>query len=109
MVSPPVTSEAGAHASGDTKSEHFEPARVRNFNEKHFRYCFKIIVLILKSSKRNHWQRAGLMIERTSGILALLMKHAYLFQIFTLAGAQTGTTVTSATGGAVDDSKDTVF
>jgi hypothetical protein len=27
MVCPPVTSEAGAHPAGDTKSEHFEPAR----------------------------------------------------------------------------------
>jgi hypothetical protein len=26
MVSPPATSEAGAHAAGDTKSEHFELA-----------------------------------------------------------------------------------
>jgi hypothetical protein len=37
MVSPPATSEAGAHAAGDTKSEHFEPARVRKLNEKQFR------------------------------------------------------------------------
>jgi hypothetical protein len=27
MVSPPATSEAGVHAAGDTKSEHFEPSR----------------------------------------------------------------------------------
>jgi hypothetical protein len=25
-----------AHAAGDTKSEHFEPARVRKLNEKQF-------------------------------------------------------------------------
>jgi hypothetical protein len=37
MVSPPATSEAGSHAAGDTKSEHFEPARVRKLNEKKFR------------------------------------------------------------------------
>jgi hypothetical protein len=36
MVSPPATSEAGSHAAGDTKSEHFEPARVRKLNEKKF-------------------------------------------------------------------------
>jgi hypothetical protein len=36
MVSSPATSEAGVHASGDTKSEHFEPARVRKLNEKQF-------------------------------------------------------------------------
>jgi hypothetical protein len=36
MVRPPATSEAGAHAAGDTKSEHFEPARVRKLNEKQF-------------------------------------------------------------------------
>jgi hypothetical protein len=36
MVSPPATSEAGTHAAGDTKSEHFEPARVRKLNEKKF-------------------------------------------------------------------------
>jgi hypothetical protein len=36
MVSPPATSEAGAHAAGDTKSEHFEPARVKKLNEKQF-------------------------------------------------------------------------
>jgi hypothetical protein len=34
--SDPGTSEAGAHAAGNTKSEHFEPARVRKLNEKHF-------------------------------------------------------------------------
>jgi hypothetical protein len=34
MVSPPATSEAGAHFAGDTKSEHFESARVRKLNEK---------------------------------------------------------------------------
>jgi hypothetical protein len=37
MSSDPATSEAGAHAAGDTKSEHFEPARVRKLNEKQFR------------------------------------------------------------------------
>jgi hypothetical protein len=36
MVSSPATSEAGVHAAGDTKSEHFEPARVRKLNEKQF-------------------------------------------------------------------------
>jgi hypothetical protein len=36
MVGPPATSEAGANAAGDTKSEHFEPARVRKLNEKQF-------------------------------------------------------------------------
>jgi hypothetical protein len=36
MISPPSTSEAGAHAAWDTKSEHFEPAGVRKFNEKQF-------------------------------------------------------------------------
>jgi hypothetical protein len=39
MVSPPATSEAGAHAAGDTKREHFEPARVRKLNEKQFKFC----------------------------------------------------------------------
>jgi hypothetical protein len=33
----PATSEAGVHAAGDTKSEHFKPARVRKLNEKQFR------------------------------------------------------------------------
>jgi hypothetical protein len=32
MVSPPAISEAGAHAAGDTKSEHFEPARAQWFD-----------------------------------------------------------------------------
>jgi hypothetical protein len=36
MVSPPATSEAGAHAAGDTKSEHFEPAGVRKLSAKQF-------------------------------------------------------------------------
>jgi hypothetical protein len=36
MVSSPATPEAGVHAAGDTKSEHFEPARVRKLNEKQF-------------------------------------------------------------------------
>jgi hypothetical protein len=36
MVSSPATSEAGVHAAGDTKSEHFEPARVRKLNVKQF-------------------------------------------------------------------------
>jgi hypothetical protein len=36
MVSLTATSEAGGHAAGDTKSEHFEPARVRKLNEKQF-------------------------------------------------------------------------
>jgi hypothetical protein len=36
MVSPPTTSEAGAHAAGDTKSEHFELGGVGKLNEKHF-------------------------------------------------------------------------
>jgi hypothetical protein len=35
-VSPPATSEAGAHAAGDTKSEHFEPAGVRKLSAKQF-------------------------------------------------------------------------
>jgi hypothetical protein len=41
MVSPPTTSEAENHAAGDTKSEHFEPARVRKLNEKQFRHSIK--------------------------------------------------------------------
>jgi hypothetical protein len=36
MVSSPATPEAGVHAAGDKKSEHFEPARVRKLNEKQF-------------------------------------------------------------------------
>jgi hypothetical protein len=36
MVRPPATSEAGAHAAGDTKSEHFEPAGVRKLSAKLF-------------------------------------------------------------------------
>jgi hypothetical protein len=42
MVSPPATSEVGVHAAGDTKSEHFEPAGVRNINEKQFSFVIKI-------------------------------------------------------------------
>jgi hypothetical protein len=47
MVSHPATSEAGAHAAGDTKSEHFEPARVRKLNEKQF---ITMVVVYLRSS-----------------------------------------------------------
>jgi hypothetical protein len=38
MVCPSATPEAGAHVAGDTKSEHFEPARAgsESFNEKQF-------------------------------------------------------------------------
>jgi hypothetical protein len=40
MVSPPATSEAKSHTAGNTKSEQFEPARVRKLNEKKFRSFF---------------------------------------------------------------------
>jgi hypothetical protein len=36
MVSPPATSEAGVHAAGDTKSEHFELAGVGKLSAKQF-------------------------------------------------------------------------
>jgi hypothetical protein len=36
MVSPPATSEAGVHAAGDTKSEHFLPAGVGKLSAKQF-------------------------------------------------------------------------
>jgi hypothetical protein len=36
MVSPPATSDAGVHATGDTKSEHFQPAGVRKLSAKQF-------------------------------------------------------------------------
>jgi hypothetical protein len=36
MVSPPATSEAGVHAAGDTKSEHFLLGGVGKLNDKHF-------------------------------------------------------------------------
>jgi hypothetical protein len=53
MVSPPATSEAGAHAAVDTKSEHFEPARVRKLNEKHFR---RPAIIELEQFLRKHHQ-----------------------------------------------------
>jgi hypothetical protein len=43
MVGPPATSEAGAHAAGDTKSEHFEPTRVIKLNEKQFSTTLHVI------------------------------------------------------------------
>jgi hypothetical protein len=46
MVSSPATSEAGVHAAGDTKSEHFETARVRKLNEKQFRSKYLIPLII---------------------------------------------------------------
>jgi hypothetical protein len=42
MVSSPATSETGVHAAGGTKSEHFEPARVRKLNEKQFSYAVSV-------------------------------------------------------------------
>jgi hypothetical protein len=45
MVSPPATFEAGVHAAGDTKSEHFEPAGVRKLSAKQFK-----VAVILDSS-----------------------------------------------------------
>jgi hypothetical protein len=45
MVSPPATSEAGVHAAGDTKSEHFELAGVGKLSAKQFssRIFFRIL------------------------------------------------------------------
>jgi hypothetical protein len=36
MVSPPATSEAGVHAAGDTKSEHFLLGGVGKLSAKQF-------------------------------------------------------------------------
>jgi hypothetical protein len=39
IVSPPATSEAGVHAAGNTKSEHFLPAGVGKLSAKQFSWC----------------------------------------------------------------------
>jgi hypothetical protein len=63
MLSPPATYEAGAHAAGDTKSEHFEPARLRKLNEKQF----NTVALCFGYAKTLCWRADDKQMNRTKG------------------------------------------
>jgi hypothetical protein len=80
MVSPPATSEAGTHAAGDTKSEHFEPARVRKLNEKKFStYCRRLLFQSCCEDSRSQSTNECFLCDLIIFIVQWIMIHVVAF------------------------------